>query len=69
MGVLGKEGGDGVSVVRSVLLRLAQAVNQDDGEAGGDLALVVEGGEGLQDPGLESLARVGLAVVDVQVGE
>ena len=43
-----EEGGEAVSVVWSVLLSLAQAVNQDDGEAAGDLPLVVEKAERLE---------------------
>ena len=59
-----QEGGQGLSVVWSVLLRLAQPVNQDDGEAGGDLPLLVQETERLEDPELESLGRVCVAAVD-----
>ena len=65
--VFSKEGGEGVSVVWSVLLSLTQAVNQDDGEAGGDLPLLVQSTERLEDALLESLARVGVAAVDVEL--
>ena len=62
-----QEGGEGVSVVGSVLLSLAQAVNQDDGEAVGDFPLLVQLTERLEDALIESLARVGVTAVDVEL--
>ena len=62
--MFGEEAGEAVSVVRSVLLGLAQPVNQDDGEAGGDLPLLVQETERLEDTELESLGRVCVAAVD-----
>ena len=64
MVVFDQEGGQGLSVVWSVLLGLAQPVNQDDGEAGGDLPLLVQETERLEDTELESLGRVCVAAVD-----
>ena len=65
--VVSKEGGEGVSVVWSVLLCLTQAVNQDDGEAGGDLPLLIQSTERLEDALLEGLARAGVTAVDVEL--
>ena len=59
-----QERGQSLSVVWSVLLSLAQPVNQDDGEAAGDLSLLVQEAERLEDPELESLSRVCVAAVN-----
>ena len=67
MAMFDQEGGEGVSVVGSVLLSLAQAVNQDDGEAVGDFPLLVQLTERLEDALIESLARVGVTAVDVEL--
>ena len=67
--MFGQEGGQSVPVVRPVLLRLTEPVYEDDGDLGGDLPLLVEDPQGLEDPGQESLAWVGAAVVDVEAGE
>ena len=67
--MFGQEGGQSLPIVRPVLLRLTQPVYEDDGDLGGDLPLLVEDPQWLQNPGQESLARVGAAVVDVEAGE
>ena len=67
--MFGQECSQSVSVVRSVLFSLAQSVYQDDANLGGDLPLLVEDPEGLQDPGREGLAGVDVTVVDVEVSQ
>ena len=67
--MFGQEASQSLPVVRPVLLRLTQPVYEDDGDLGGDLPLLVEDPQWLQNPGQESLARVGAAVVDVEAGE
>ena len=67
--MFGQECSQSVPVVRSVLFSLAQSVYQDDTNLGGDLPLLVEDPQGLQHPGRESLARVEVTVVDVEVSQ
>ena len=62
--MFGQECGQSLPVVRPVLLGLAQSVYQDDGDVGGDLPLLVQQPQGLQDAGRESLAGVDVTVVD-----
>ena len=62
-----EEGGQGVSIVRSVLLCLAQAVNQYNGQTAGDLPLLLQRPQGLQHTRNQSPARVAVAVVNVEL--
>ena len=65
--MFGEEAGEAVSVVWPVLLGLAQPVNQDDGEAAGDLPLVVEEAERQEHSSVESSCWVCVTVGDVDV--